>query len=126
MSRLDVWLDVACLFKTRSEAKNACVGGKVDVNGEAAKPHKILRDGDTLTIARPLGRKQTVIVRTLAERHVPKTLARELYEDTTPPPSPEHIEQRRLERAFRADMRHGAGRPTTRQRRQIRRLKEHQ
>jgi len=29
--RLDVWLDVACLFKTRSEAKKACAGGKVDV-----------------------------------------------------------------------------------------------
>ena len=37
--RLDVWLDIACLFKTRSEAKRACEGGKVDVNGEHAKPN---------------------------------------------------------------------------------------
>lgn len=124
MSRLDVWLDVACLFKTRSEAQKACAGGKVDVNGHPAKPHKILREGDALTISRPFGRKQTVIVRALAEHHMPKTLARELYEDTTPPPTPEQVEQRRLERAFRAAMRHSEGRPTTRQRRQIRRLKE--
>jgi predicted rRNA methylase YqxC with S4 and FtsJ domains len=40
--RLDVWLDVACLFKTRSEAKRACEGGKVEVNGENAKPHRVL------------------------------------------------------------------------------------
>lgn len=123
MCRLDVWLDVACLFKTRSEAQKACVGGKVAVNGEPAKPHKILREGDELAISRPFGRKQTVIVRALAERHVPKTLSRELYEDTTPPPSPEQIEQRRAERAFRAATGRTAGRPTARQRRELRRLK---
>jgi ribosome-associated heat shock protein Hsp15 len=38
--RLDVWLDVSCLFKTRSEAKRACEGGKVHVNGQAAKPNR--------------------------------------------------------------------------------------
>ena len=41
--RLDVWLDIACLFKTRSEAKRACEGGKVDVNGEHAKPNRAVR-----------------------------------------------------------------------------------
>ena len=46
--RLDVWLDVTCLFKTRSEAQKACRGGKVDVNGQAAKPHRELKPGDEL------------------------------------------------------------------------------
>ena len=36
--RIDVWLDVSCLFKTRSEAQKACKGGKVSVNGQSAKP----------------------------------------------------------------------------------------
>ena len=44
--RLDVWLDVACLFKTRSEAQRACKGGKVDVNGQSAKPHREVKPGD--------------------------------------------------------------------------------
>jgi ribosomal 50S subunit-recycling heat shock protein len=35
--RLDVWLDVACVFRTRSEAQKACKAGKVDVNGQSAK-----------------------------------------------------------------------------------------
>ena len=42
--RLDVWLDVACLFRTRSEAQNACRGGKVTVNapvGEVESPGAI-------------------------------------------------------------------------------------
>ena len=70
--RLDVWLDVACLFKTRSAAQKACTSGKIDVNGQAAKPHRQLRVGDALDIGRPYGRKQRIIVRGLAERHRPK------------------------------------------------------
>ena len=58
--RLDIWLDVACLFSTRSEAQRACQGGKVDVNGQAAKPHRLVRAGDELRITRPLGRRQIV------------------------------------------------------------------
>ena len=54
--RLDVWLDVACLFKTRSEAQKACRGGKVDVNGQTAKPNRMIRRGDELSIGRPFGR----------------------------------------------------------------------
>src|SRR5690349_23857479 len=87
--RLDVWLDVACLFKTRSEAQQACKGGKVDVNGRAAKPHRDVKPGDTIEITRTLGRKQRVVVRAVLGEHIPKAQARALYEDTTPPPSPE-------------------------------------
>ena len=48
MVRLDIWLDVACLFKTRSEAQRAIKGGKVDVNGQAAKPHRVIKPGDVI------------------------------------------------------------------------------
>ena len=100
--RLDIWLDVACLFKTRSEAQRACKGGKVVINGGPAKPHRDVRVGDELVITRPHGRRQTVVVRALADRHLPKAEARELYEDRTPPPTAEEIELRRLERLFKA------------------------
>ena len=86
--RLDVWLDVTCLFKTRSEAKRACEGGKVDLNGQPAKPHREIKEGDELEISRPFGRKQKVVVRGLAEKHLPKAEARLLYEDLTPKPTP--------------------------------------
>jgi ribosome-associated heat shock protein Hsp15 len=123
--RLDVWLDVACLFKTRSEAQKACRGGKVDVNGQAAKPNRLLRPGDTIEISRPYGRQQNLVVRAVAERHLPKADARELYDDRTPAPSPEEVEMRRLERIYRAAMTPPKA-PDKRARRALRALKERQ
>lgn len=122
--RLDIWLDVACLFRTRSEAQRACKGGKIDVNGQAAKPHREVRVGDEVEISRPFGRRQRVAVRGLSERHVPRAEARELYEDLTPPPSAEEVEARRLARLARPFVRPaGAGAPDKRERRALRRLK---
>jgi ribosome-associated heat shock protein Hsp15 len=120
--RLDVWLDVACLFKTRSEAQQACKTGRVDVNREPAKPHRRIKVGDQIDISRPLGRKQRVRIAALAERHVAKAEARQLYEDLTPPPSPEEIEARRLARIFRASTM-TPNSPDKRQRRALRKLR---
>ena len=121
--RLDVWLDIACLFKTRSEAKRACEGGKVEVNGDHAKPHRTIREGDRLRITRPFGRHQEVLVRIVLDQHVKKAEARVLYDDVTPKPSPEEIEMRRAERVFRAAQK-AAGTPDRNRRREIRRAKE--
>src|SRR3954464_5763203 len=93
--RLDIWLDVACLYRTRSEAQRACLGGKVEVNGQRSKPHRQLRVGDRLELSRPYGRKQTVVVAGLADRHLPKSEAKTLYSDTTPPMPEEEREIRR-------------------------------
>lgn len=120
--RLDVWLDVACVFKTRSDAQKACRGGKVSVNGQTAKPNRHLRPGDEIEIGRPFGRKQRLKVLGLADRHVSKADARLLYEDLTPPPTPEEIAARRMERIYRAAMTPPKA-PDKRQRRAIRRLK---
>lgn len=120
--RLDVWLDVSCLFKTRSEAQKACSGSKVEVNGVSSKPHRLLHIGDEIRIGRPFGRKQTVIVRALADTHVPKAQARELYQDTTPPLSPEEIELRRIERLFHSGLQRSSP-PDKRERRALRKLK---
>jgi ribosome-associated heat shock protein Hsp15 len=122
--RLDIWLDVACLFRTRSEAQRACKGGKVDVNGEAARPHRVVKVGDKVLITRPSARRQAIIVRRLADRHVPKAEARQLYEDVTPQPSPEELALLRLERLARPFLRRPAGTPDRRERRELRRLKE--
>ena len=122
--RLDVWLDVACLFKTRSEAQKAIKGGKVTVGGQSAKPHKEVHVGDVIEITRPLGRRQRVVVRTLTEKHIPKAEARLLYEDTTPPPSPEEQALRDLLRLAGPRRRPGAPTPDRREKRRLRREKE--
>jgi len=116
---------VACLFKTRSEAQKACRGGKVDVNGQTAKSNRLVRRGDELEISRPFGRKQRLRILGVADRHVAKAEARALYEDLTPPPTPEEVEIRRMERLYRAAMTPPRA-PDKRARRTLRALKERQ
>jgi ribosome-associated heat shock protein Hsp15 len=119
--RIDVWLDVACIFPTRSQARAACEGGKIDVGGARAKPHREVRPGDRIGVSGRDGTRRELVVRGLAERSIPKAEARKLYEDVTPPPPPEVVEARRLDRmlAPRGD----AGRPDKRERRERRKLK---
>ena len=121
--RLDTWLDVACLFKTRSEAQKACKLGKVSVNGAVAKTHRVVKIGDEIVIQRPMSRKQLITVLGLADTHIPKAEARLLYDDHSPKPTPEEIEARRIDRAYRAAAR-AAGTPDRRRRREVRRIKE--
>ena len=123
--RLDVWLDVACLFKTRSEAQRACKGGKIEVNDRSARPHRELHVGDVIGITRPLGRRQRVVVRALAEKHIAKAEARRLYEDTTPLPSPEEQVLLDLMRLAGPRRRRGPIRvPDRREKRRLRAAKE--
>ena len=123
--RVDIWLDVACLFRTRSEAQQACKSGRVEVNDQPVKPHRDIRPGDILSIKRPLGRRQRVLVKALADRHIAKAEARELYEDITPPPTAEEVEARHVARLMRPFLRAApAVSPDKRQRRAIRKLKE--
>ena len=120
--RLDIWLDVACVYKTRSEAQKACRNGKIDVNGQSAKPNRRLHVGDELEISRPLGRKQKLKVLVLADRHLARADARRLYEDLTPPPTAEQIAMRRQERLFHAAMTPPHS-PDKRQRRELRKMR---
>jgi ribosome-associated heat shock protein Hsp15 len=121
--RLDVWLDVSCLFRTRSEAQNALKNGRITVNGQSAKAHRQMRAGDEIVIARPFGRKQTVVLKGVAEHNVSRADARLLYDDLTPAPTPEEIAMRRMDRIFRAAMTPPTT-PDKRARRALRKMKE--
>jgi ribosome-associated heat shock protein Hsp15 len=98
--------------------------GRVDVNGQPAKPHREIRTGDEVVISRPLGRKQTVVVEGLAERHLAKAEARALYDDRTPKPTEAEVEMRRMARLARAFTTGPVARPDKRERRRIRQIKE--
>ncbi len=123
--RLDLWLDVTCLYRTRSEAQKAIRGGKVEVNRQSGKPHRELKEGDEIELTRPLGRKQKVLVRGFSEHHIPKADARKLYEDITPQPTQEEAEMLRMARLARPFVRAAnSGSPDKRERRELRRMKE--
>jgi ribosome-associated heat shock protein Hsp15 len=111
--RIDKWLWAARFYKTRSLAAEACDGGKVEVNGHTAKPHKLVRVNDKVSFTHPSGPKEVTVIG-LSERRGPASAARLLYEDHSPPPP-------REERPFFAPPPFrppGFGRPTKRERRE--------
>jgi len=79
--RLDIWLWAARFFKTRSLARQAIDGGKVDVNGAGAKPAKAIHVGDELAIRRG-DERYIVHVAALSEQRGPAPVARTLYVET--------------------------------------------
>src|SRR5512137_3007691 len=78
--RLDRWLMAARFFKTRSRAAEACEDGRIKVNGLSSKPHKLVRIGDELTV-RQRDRYRNVKIAGLAQRGLPPSVARKLYEE---------------------------------------------
>jgi len=111
-TRIDRWLWAARAFRSRSLAAQACDGGKVTVNGTAAKPHKLIHADDLISITHPGGKRQWRVV-DVAERRGPASVARTLYIDLTPPPPPDPVDP------FIPRRDRGAGRPTKRERRQL-------
>jgi ribosome-associated heat shock protein Hsp15 len=116
--RIDRWLWVARLARTRPLAADAIRGGRVHVNAQAAKPSREVRVGDELEITTGPVRR-TVIVRGLAERRGPASEAALLYEETADSLAARqrHAEDRRLLSASRPV---SGGRPTKRERRRWR------
>jgi ribosome-associated heat shock protein Hsp15 len=79
--RIDKWLWAARFFKTRSLATDAVAGGRVHVGGARVKPSRDVRVGETVEITHGPWRR-VVVVRELAERRGPASVAATLYEET--------------------------------------------
>lgn len=80
--RLDKWLWAARFYKTRSLATEAIGGGKVEVNGDRAKPAKAIKPGDEVRV-RVGPYEHILIVRDLSDRRGPASVAQTLYEETS-------------------------------------------
>lgn len=120
--RLDKWLQVARLFKTRSQATAACTAGRVRVGGLPAKPHRRVEVGDRIEVEKG-DWTRVAVVREVRDKPVAKAAAAALYEDLSPPrPEPDPMEK--LMRRRPAQREKGAGRPTKRERRQIDKLRD--
>jgi len=119
--RIDKWLWAARFFKTRSAATEAVLGGRVHVGGLRVKPARDVRPGDRVEVTRD-GLRWIVVVRGLADRRGPASVAATLYEET--PESREAREratlERRLARPPGADL---GARPTKQDRRRLEALR---
>ena len=113
--RLDKWLQVARVFKTRSQATHACTLGRVLLNGERSKPHRHLRLDDKIEV--DIGDwHRVLIVRELKDHPVPKADAAKLYEDLTGPrPKLDAIDRAMKGPPVKREK--GLGRPTKQDRR---------
>jgi ribosome-associated heat shock protein Hsp15 len=117
--RLDKWLQVARMYKTRTKATTACELGRVKVNGQQAKPHRALAPGDRIELLQG-DWERVLIVKELRDKPVAKAEAAALYDDQSPPkPAPDPLA--RLMRRPPALRDAGAGRPTKKERRDIER-----
>jgi ribosome-associated heat shock protein Hsp15 len=119
--RLDKWLWAARFFKTRSLATEAVAGGKVEVNGERAKPAKAVKAGDEIRLR--LGPYEHVlIVRQLGERRGPASVAQTLYDETQASREARERLAAQLKMAPPTFVYEEKGRPTKKDRRDLSRL----
>jgi len=121
--RVDKWLWAARFFKTRSLATEAVAGGKVEVNGERAKPAKSVKPGDEIRLRLP-PYEHILIVRTLAERRGPASVAQGLYEETEASVAERHRLTEQLRMAPAAFVFEDRGRPTKKDRRELKKFVE--
>src|SRR3954467_9423116 len=80
-TRIDKWLWAARFYKTRSLATAAVAGGKVEINGEGAKPSKMVKVGDRIRLR--IGPVEYALVITgIGERRGSAAVAQGLYQET--------------------------------------------
>ncbi len=119
--RIDKWLWSVRIYKTRSLAVDECKKGRVNVNGQEAKPSKEVKIGDTINV-RKLPVVYTYIVKGIPQSRVGAKLVPEYLEDIT-----SEEERMKLEpgfMTFQGYRKRGLGRPTKKERRTLDNLRD--
>ena len=114
--RIDKYLWSIRVYKTRSEATDACKGGKIRLNGGDVKPSKTVKVGDVL-VARKGPVTYTYKVLQLVDKRQGARLVPVYAENLTPQ---EELDKLRAPvETFFLKRDRGAGRPTKKDRRQM-------
>ena len=108
--RIDKWLWAVRIFKTRSDAADACRTNKVLVNGSYAKPSREVKPGDAITVKKMPVTYSFRVVELVSE--VPR-----YAENVTPQEELDKLNIPKLSIFVQRDR--GSGRPTKRERREI-------
>jgi len=118
--RIDKWLWAVRLFKTRTQASDACRGGKVKIDGQNVKPSRDIRVGEEIDVQLGIVRKK-VSVKAILKNRVGAKLVDDYMEDLTPTEEYEKLEMLKQLNYEKRDR--GTGRPTKKNRRDINKLK---
>jgi ribosome-associated heat shock protein Hsp15 len=119
--RIDKWLWTVRIYKTRSQAAEACRGGKVKMDQQNVKASREVRTGDIVEIQQGI-LKRTLKVKRIAKNRVAAKLVPELIDDLTP--AEEHEKLELLKQLNYEKRERGSGRPTKKDRRNIDKLKK--
>ncbi|NOY58627.1 MAG: RNA-binding protein [Calditrichaeota bacterium] len=123
--RLDKWLQIAHIYKTRSQATHACDERRVKINGSVAKPAKSVNVGDVLTVKRRGGNYINLTITGIVRRSIPAREARFLYEMEVQEISEESRELLEFYKQAEKEMRPKyKGRPTKKERRKLESMKK--
>lgn len=115
-ARIDKWLWAARIFKTRSQASDACKNGRVMMNGVRVKPSRTIKAGETISVKKPPITYSFKVLSAIEQRVGAKLLAG-IYENVTDPKQYELLEMSRIS-GF-VDRARGTGRPTKKERRAL-------
>lgn len=115
--RIDKWLWAVRLFKTRSQATEACKKGRVVIDKVQVKPSRVVKTGDVVQIKRPPVTYSFKVLG-LIEKRVGAKVAVEFVKDITPKEELEVLEmQKHMGGWMQRDR--GTGRPTKKERRDL-------
>jgi len=118
--RIDKWLWAVRIFKTRSQATEACRRGKIIIGGVTVKPSREVKTDDIIFV-RKLPVVFTYKILAVIEKRVSAELARQCYEDLT---SPEELDKMNIKESVFIKRDKGSGRPTKKERRIIDKIKK--
>jgi len=119
--RVDKWIWAVRIFKTRSQATDACKSGKVSMDGVALKPARNIEIGDHIEIKKDQINMEVEVL-DLLEKRVGASLVPKFMKDLTPESEYTKIDLLK-NKSFEYRQR-GLGRPTKRDRRTLNRFKD--
>ncbi len=114
--RIDKWLWAVRIFKTRSQASEACQKGRILIGNIPVKPSRTINPGDIIKVKKtPVTYSYKVLA--LAEKRMAAKLTDNFVEDITPAEDLEILEMQKNMNWISRDR--GAGRPTKKDRRRL-------
>ena len=118
--RIDKYLWAVRIFKTRSQATDACRKGKVIIEEVQVKPSRVVKEGDVIRVKRNPVVYSYRVTKLLGNRLSAKLVV-DYVENITPE---EELKKLEVKETFFVKRDRGAGRPTKKERRIIDKLRE--
>lgn len=120
--RIDKWLWSVRLYKTRTQASDACTGGKISVNDNHVKASYLTKIGDRIRFKKDYINYTYEVVK-LIDKRVSAPLAQECYINLTPDEEINKLKNWFISNPSTEFREKGTGRPTKKERRVIDKFK---